>query len=501
MTNKTDPALATVRTSDIRQKDNLSFETQKQEIILRAKQEGYHIVEFIEEPSQSAYKKRTLQRKVMQKLLSKALDNSLNIKAIFFYDESRVSRQFEDFKLEIYNTIIDAKPYFKFFSTSSPGEWNPSDITSIINFVNASQESVKKSQRAKSAQITKLNREERPGADAPFGYNLDGTGNLVVVNEQARIVILIFFLTSWGHSQNKILKLLNEYGILSPRGKKWTGKTIEYILNNDSYLGHLPWNINESRNSSRKKQRGEYDLILNNHEPIVNPLLWHLAHQTIEIHKKNGGNNDTPFVFRNLLYCSNCQKQLHTKDYSTKLKEYRYYICKGCNCKVTVQEVHEELFKHLGQSISMKASSIKEQVQKTFKKREELILKHLQDLKAKLTNSNFNLEQIQESPDLVKSSEWDFIISTAISRLKRDIHNTNRFAELVKLLIEDQSLEVTFSKLARINQSNLCDAELRTLALVYFKEVKIDFKEKTYKFIKYTLTPFAGLEEYLDQIG
>ncbi|MFS0779254.1 recombinase family protein [Neobacillus sp. 3P2-tot-E-2] len=73
----------------------MSLQTHKEVINLRSKQEGYQIIEYIEEPAQSAYKKKSLQRKGMQELLSKAMDSKLNIQTIFFYDESRVSRQFE----------------------------------------------------------------------------------------------------------------------------------------------------------------------------------------------------------------------------------------------------------------------------------------------------------------------------------------------------------------------------------------------------------------------
>ena len=494
-------ALAIVRTSDVRQEGNLSFPTQKHVINLKAEQEGYEIIEFIEEPSQSAYKKKSLQRKGMQQLLSKALDNALNIQAIFFYDESRVSRQFEDFILDIYNTIINEKPYFQFFSTNSPGEWNPYDITSIINLANASQESIIKSQRAKDAQKTKFKRKERPGADAPFGYKLDGLGNLIIVKEDAGIVVLIFFLTSWGHSQDKIAKVLNNQEIPSPRGKKWSGKTVEYILNNDTYLGHLPWNINESRNSSRKKQCGEYDLIANFNTPIISPLLWHLAHQSIELHKTNGGNNKTKYIFRNLLYCSKCKIQLIATDYSTKSKEYYYYKCEGCNCKIDIKEIRKDLLKELGQNLFMKASTIKEQIKKSLKKRESLILKYLEVLQSKLKNANYCKELLGQNSNYNTNPEWDFVISTSISSLKKDLHNTNRFAELVNILSNDKSLEETITRLTNINYANLYDAELRTLVLTYFKEVRVDFENKKYPYVSYNLTPFANLEDYLDQIG
>lgn len=150
----------------------------------------------------------------------------------------------------------------------------------------------------------------------------------------------------------------------------------------------------------------------------------------------------------------------------------------------------------------MKTSTIKEQIKKALKKRENLILKYLEELQGTLDNANYSMNVLNQNQNLIKGSqEWDFVLSTAISRLKKEIHNANSFAELVNLLSNDKSLEETVSNIASLNYANLYEAKLRTLVLMYFKEVKVDFLNRKYPYVNYNLTPFASLEEYLEHIG
>lgn len=151
-TNFLKNAIGSVRRSDIKQQNNASLETQSEEIRLRAEREGYNIVEIFIDDANSAYHKVVTKRKAMTDLLDAALSEELNIEAIFFYEESRVSRQFYDFTLFIHDVIKREKPHMKFFSTCTFGEWDPYKVESIIKFATAASESVTKSRRAKDGQ-------------------------------------------------------------------------------------------------------------------------------------------------------------------------------------------------------------------------------------------------------------------------------------------------------------------------------------------------------------
>src|SRR5699024_3116609 len=111
-----------VRRSDVKQKNNASLETQSEAIRARAKMEGYHIAKIFVDDANSAYHKTVTERKAMTDLLEMTLSDETNIEAVFFYEESRVSRQFYDFTLYIHDAIKKQKPHTKFFSTSTQDE-------------------------------------------------------------------------------------------------------------------------------------------------------------------------------------------------------------------------------------------------------------------------------------------------------------------------------------------------------------------------------------------
>ena len=70
----------------------------------------------------------------------------------------------------------------------------------------------------------------------PYGYaNVDG--EMVIVPEQAEVVKEIFAGCLAGKSTHIIAKELNEKGVPTKRGAKWTGATINGILTNEKYIG------------------------------------------------------------------------------------------------------------------------------------------------------------------------------------------------------------------------------------------------------------------------
>lgn len=495
-------AVAILRRSDIKQKENLSFEIQESEISDRAAREGYQIVEFLKDDGISAYHKTVSQRKGMQDLLNMVLNDRYQIEAVFFYDESRLTRQFDDFTLFIYKEIKEQKPYVKFFSTAQQDEWDPYYIVSVINLANASQESNQKSSRAKDAQKNLLKHNTRPGSILPFGYSKDESDKQVP-NEFASVVKFIFYLTAWGHSQDKISSLLNKADIRSPQNKIWSRTSIDYIINNDQYLGHLPWNIRVNRNTSRKKQSGEFDLISNHHEPIVPLLLWHLAHQTIEMHKQSGKNNETPFLLRDILYCNSCEQKLSAKDNTParSTKKYLIYKCSLCKSKIDIDQIHSTIIDEVHSKWSIKLAKMNNEIKNLLSKRVKKIEHFRDQLNDQLTMVKYKHEMLYNlESDLENTHHWDFIINVAEHKLSKQIQEANRFIEQISLLLQNQNFNELFSTVETSNIMNFKNAELRTLLLTLFKKIIIDFDNNNHTSIEYKLSPFPEIEHYLEKI-
>lgn len=73
-----------------------------------------------------------------------------------------------------------------------------------------------------------------------YGYKHDEDGHLVIDEEKAKNVKLIFDLYLGGQSVIGIIKELEKQKILSPTGKtKWCKRTIDVMLSNEKYTGDV----------------------------------------------------------------------------------------------------------------------------------------------------------------------------------------------------------------------------------------------------------------------
>lgn len=507
-------AVGIVRVSSSNQLHNASIETQIEEIRLRAKREGYTIIEIFIDGGNSAYHKNVTKREAMNDLLEATLSEDLNIEAVFFYDESRLSRQFYDFPLFVYDVIKKKKPHVKFFSTLQNEEWDPYNLLSVVNFATAANHSVTLSRRAKDAQKTGLSKQERPGSSVPYGYKLrypfspdeneksrKEKGEQVVDDAPATIVLFIFYLASWGHSQRSISDLLNAAKVPSPESKLWSSGTIDYILDNDQYLGHLAWNVRSSRNTSRKRQRGEFDLIFNHHDPIVSVSLWNMAHQTIDLHKKIGKNNKSNFILRGLLSCKECDETLITKNETPRnsKKPYLVYRCPSCKNKLEMIDVHDVVLNEVSSKWVFTITQIKDSICNLIKKRKKKIVEYRDSIKEQITGITLKEDFITNSSELInnKTCDWDFILSVSKSKLKRELHKANTFLEQIELLDEDIMSNEIFNLM---NLSKLQNVEIRTLLLTLYKRIDVDFPNGKLLYVQYKLAPFTAIEQYLDYI-
>jgi site-specific DNA recombinase len=95
-----------------------------------------------------------------------------------------------------------------------------------------------------------------------YGYVKDENGDLVINDEQAEVVKLIFDLYLDGKSVLGIVKELKERGIKSPTGKdNWPKRSVEEMLSNEKYIGIAVVNVDG--------EEGQIYKLNNSHQAIV----------------------------------------------------------------------------------------------------------------------------------------------------------------------------------------------------------------------------------------
>ncbi len=113
-----------------------------------------------------------------------------------------------------------------------------------------------------------------------LGYGRNNNGNLVVIEEEAKIVRLIYDLFLQGYGCRKIKKHLEDHDIRTVTGKEqWSTSTIDQILSNEKYIGrnitpktHTP----DFLTGKQKENRGQTDVIIieNSHQAIISQEMF-----------------------------------------------------------------------------------------------------------------------------------------------------------------------------------------------------------------------------------
>ena len=180
------------------------------------------------------------------------------------------------------------------------------------------------------------------GINSPYGYEIvyvKGLRRLQINRECAKVVRKIYDLYSQGKSFNHIcLELYNDrvhsvsdykkYGhVYCHAGEvlhQWSEGAIRGILKNRSYTGDL---------IQCKKESGV--IIQDTHQAIISREIFEKVQTMFE--KKKTDNKckyspkNTENIYRNILYCGNCGKIMHTVYNQSRVNGERHYayFCKG----------------------------------------------------------------------------------------------------------------------------------------------------------------------------
>lgn len=182
---------------------------------------------------------------------------------------------------------------------------------------------------------------------APYGYNKSqkNKNQLVVNEEQAQIVKLIFEKYDNGESQTSIASYLQKEKILAPSSYddngifrksvyKWDS-AVGKILRNKIYLGHTEYGkrINLSYKSEKIKYmpRDEWKIVKNTHTPIIDEELFESVQRKINIRKKTR-RKKFEWLLNGLVYCKECSSQMVLKvEYTNSgtIKSKRLHCAQG----------------------------------------------------------------------------------------------------------------------------------------------------------------------------
>lgn len=145
-----------------------------------------------------------------------------------------------------------------------------------------------------------------------LGYDRGEDGNLVVNEEQAKIVRRIYGLFLQGRSPYQIAKLLTEEGIPTPGGKKvWGRSVVQSILTNEKYKGDaLLQKVYTTDFLSKKKKKNEGEVpqyyVQGNHEAIIDPAIFDNVQILMQARGGSQNRNSCVSIFSSKIRCGDC---------------------------------------------------------------------------------------------------------------------------------------------------------------------------------------------------
>ena len=298
--------------------------------------------------------------------------------------------------------------------------------------------------RLQRGRIKSLEEGKYISPDAPYGYVFKyddkGKKNLVINEEQAKAVKLIFDMYLEGNGATKIANKLNSLGYKTNNNIEFKNKAVRDILSNITYTGYVKWKTVDRKNHSRTRPASEQIISKGNHKAIIDEFTFKKAQEIRKSKYISPTKKKISNPLAGILICKKCGHNM-----IQKISRDKYYLtCRHCDNR----------------------SSYSKSVEKSIV---ESLENYLYDYKIRIepnTNTQeidrlkFELKKLQKElkdTETQKGKLFDF--------LERGIYDEDTFLErsnVLKLRIDNLKSQISESNLAIIsyNESILANKSI-----------------------------------------
>lgn len=276
------------------------------------KQHGFVIVERYIDEAKSALTDR---RPAFQQMISDSSNGNFNILLVHKldrfarnrYDSAIYKRELKKNGVAVYSVLenLDNSPESIMMEAVLEG-------MSEYYSINLSRE-VMKGLRETALQC------KHTGGKPALGYDVDPVSKRLVINEQeAETVRLIFRMCADGYGYTAILDALHERGMLTKHGREFQKNSLHAILINPKYKGLYTFNLrtsrgpNGTRNNHTYKPDDEVIAIEGGCPAIVDPATFTKVQQRVVDHKRAGMRYAAKenYLLSGRVYCKDCGKSM-----------------------------------------------------------------------------------------------------------------------------------------------------------------------------------------------
>lgn len=228
--------------------------------------------------------------------------------------------KFETYGVQIFsldNPLLITDP--RFFNPSSNSKHR---LLEAIKDQMAEEENKMKTVRLSMGKLHKAKKGKIP-CKVPYGYKKvdkpiekeEGSFKLQtsvkIVESEAEIIRIIFDLyLNKSYGFRKIVETLNEKGLRTRKGNKWSYSTVRYMMSNPTYAGKVRWGwrLSKSKQSRKRLASGHTGIVVNGiHEAIIEEDVFIEVQKKIKKRAKLGGRAvSSRGLLTGILKCGRC---------------------------------------------------------------------------------------------------------------------------------------------------------------------------------------------------
>ena len=383
--------------------------------------------------------RQTEKRIEFMRMITLAKSKNKPFDVILVYSFSRFARNRED--SIVYKSMLRKKCGIDVISITQPlSDGKESIILESIYEAMDEYYSLDLAENSKRGKQEKATRGEWQG-NPPYGYIYDkNTKQLIVDNEKAEIVKMIYLDYTNGMSVKGIANKLARLGIKSTKGGFFTDRTLNRILYNPAYIGKVRFCIGGFKRNYLDPKIQVYD---GKQQPIISNELFNKAQlinqKKAELsfkYKKPQPKHE--HWLRGILKCGDCGK------YLVKVKVHNrktaYFQCNGYSKGICFRSHHIQESKVV--------SLILDQLKKDFTDKLEINITSVSE-----NNSNIDLLNIKIKKAIQKEKKIKEAFYSGIDTLDEYKENKNNIEnEIKKLKKEYESAIAMTSKQSRLEQ-------------------------------------------------
>ena len=343
------------------------------------------------------------------------------------------------------------------------------------------------------------------GVTAPYGYQKDPNNkfHLIINEKEAEVVKRVFRLYLEGNGLTKIAQILTKDGVPVPGESRnigktrktalyssWKQTTIRRILDNRVYLGELVQFKRRKINYKSKRRitvpEEERYICRGTHEAIIDEESFDTVQNILKKNKSFKGTKHD-YLFKGLLFCSECGARLNVTYSNYALKrygEYRY---------TTICYSYSRLYSDI---CTRHSNSIPEL--------EEVLIKHIKEVCKRYINENLQDELIsmakkQKQLELkqINNEKRLETISQKISDI--GLYIKNLYMDKVKGVVSENdyiSLVADFTK----DRDNLIKEKEELIKIINNQKPQIDETAKIEKLAKEFLSLERPTKQLLNEL-